>query len=100
VDVNLTDKWKIFVRYGQFKANLYQQNPTDAGFFPLSGSNRYGLSIAADSVYTISPKTVLNVRANYHQLTDEYAADTALLGKDGIANLFPTNFWTSLYNSG
>ena len=27
VDVNLTDKWKIFVRYGQFKANLYQQNP-------------------------------------------------------------------------
>ena len=31
------DNWKIFVRYGQFKANLYQQNPTDAGFFPLVG---------------------------------------------------------------
>ncbi len=28
VDVNFTDNWKMFVRYGQFKANLYQQNPT------------------------------------------------------------------------
>jgi len=34
----------MFARYGQFKANLYQQNPTDAGFFPLSGSNRDGMS--------------------------------------------------------
>jgi hypothetical protein len=42
VDVNITDNWKVFARYGQFKANLYQQNPTDAGFYPLSGSNRYG----------------------------------------------------------
>jgi len=29
--------------------------------------------IAADSVYTISPKWWLNVRANYQQLTGEYA---------------------------
>jgi hypothetical protein len=56
-----------------------------------------GMSIAADSVYTISPKMVLNIRANYHQLTDEYAADPALIGEKGIANLFPTNFWPSLY---
>jgi hypothetical protein len=34
VDVNLTDKWKVFARYGQFKANLYQNNPTEGGFFP------------------------------------------------------------------
>ena len=54
--VNITDNWKMFVRYGQFKANLYQQNPTDAGFFPLSGSNRYGMSVAADSVWVMSNK--------------------------------------------
>jgi hypothetical protein len=64
---------------------------------PLNGSNRYGLSIAADTVYTISPKWVLNLRANFHQLTDEYAAPPALIGREGIADLFPTNFWTSLY---
>jgi hypothetical protein len=55
------------------------------------------MSIAGDTVYTISPTVVLNLRANYHQLTDEYAADPALIGREGIANLFPTNFFDSLY---
>ena len=36
VDMNLTDNFKVFARYGQFKANLYQQNPTEGGFFPLT----------------------------------------------------------------
>jgi hypothetical protein len=31
VDVNITDKLKVFARYGQFKANLYQNNPVDGG---------------------------------------------------------------------
>jgi carboxypeptidase family protein len=97
VDWNYSEKLKTFVRYGQFKAKLLESNPTGKKLLPVNGSNRYGLSIAADTVYTISPKMVLNLRANYHQLTDEYAADPALIGKDGIANLFPTNFWTSLY---
>ena len=97
VDWNYSEKLKAFVRYGQFKAKLLESNPTDKKLLPVNGSNRYGLSIAADTVYTISPRMVLNLRANYHQLTDEYAADTALIGKEGIANLFPTNFWPSLY---
>jgi len=97
VDWVYSDKWRTFVRYGQFKAGLLESNPTDKLLLPVNGSNRYGLSIAADSVYTISPKMTVNVRANYHRLTDEYAADPALIGKDGIANLFPTPFWTSLY---
>jgi Carboxypeptidase regulatory-like domain/TonB dependent receptor len=92
-----SDKWRSFVRYGQYKARLLDSNPTDKKLLPLNGSNRYGLSLAADSVYTISPTWTLNVRGNYHQLTDEYAADPALIGKEGIANLFTTPFWTSLY---
>lgn len=97
VDWNYSEKWRTFVRYGQFKAHLLESNPTGKKMLPVNGSNRYGLSIAADSVYTISPKMTLNLRANYHKLTDEYAADPALIGKDGIANLFTTTFWTSLY---
>src|SRR6185436_6822205 len=92
-----SDRLKTFIRYGQFKANLLESNPTGKKLMPLNGSNRYGLSIAADTVYTISPTMVLNLRGNYHQLTDEYAADPALIGREGIANLFPTNFWESLY---
>ena len=87
VDVNLTDKWKIFARYGQFKANLYQQNPTDAGFFPLSGSNRYGLSIAGDSVWVMSNKTTLNVRGSFYNMTDEFYNPGLLLGDQGLQTL-------------
>jgi hypothetical protein len=97
VDWVQSDKWRSFVRFGWFKAHLLESNPTDKKLLPVNGSNRYGLSIAADSVYTISPKMTVNVRGNFHELTDEYAADPALIGKDGIAALFPTNFWTSLY---
>ena len=97
VDWNPSEKWHTFFRYGQFKAILLESNPTGKLLLPVNGSHRYGMSIAADSVYTISPRLVLNLRANYHQLTDEYAANPALIGKDGIANLFPTNFFTSLY---
>lgn len=97
VDWVHSDKWRSFVRFGWFKAHLLESNPTDKKLLPVNGSNRYGTSLAADTVYTISPTMTLNLRGNYHQLTDEYAADTALAGRDGIANLFPTNFWTSLY---
>jgi hypothetical protein len=97
VDWVTSEKLRSFVRFGWFKAHLLESNPTDKKLLPVNGSNRYGLSIAADSVYTISPKMTVNLRANFHELTDEYAADTALIGKDGIANLFPTNFFTSLY---
>ncbi|HKE55372.1 MAG TPA: carboxypeptidase regulatory-like domain-containing protein, partial [Pyrinomonadaceae bacterium] len=97
LDWNYSEKWKTFIRYGHFKAHLLEANPFEGEMMPLNGSNRYGLSIAADTVYTISPKWVLNLRANYHQLTDEYAAPPSLIGKEGIADLFPTNFWTSLY---
>jgi hypothetical protein len=96
VDWNYSERWKTFFRYGQFKAKLLESNPDPGLLLPVNGSNRYGLSAAADSVYTISPKMVLNVRANYHQLTDEYAAETAEIGREGIQNLFGTDFG-SLY---
>ncbi len=96
VDWNLSEKSKTFFRLGRFKANLLENNPTGSALLPVNGSNRYGLSIAADTVYTFSPKWLLNVRANYHRLTDEYAADTALLGSDGLSQLFPS-FYSSLY---
>ena len=94
VDWNYSENWKTFFRYGQFKANLLESNPDPGLLLPVNGSNRYGLSIAADSVYTLSAKTVLNVRANYHQLTDEYAADTARISPEVIRDLFGNEFAT------
>jgi hypothetical protein len=41
---------------------------------------------------------VLNLRANYHKLIDEFAADNYVLGKSGLEALWPNNPWyTSLY---
>ena len=101
VDWNISDNWKIFVRYGQFKANLYQQNPTDAGYFPLSGSNRYGMSTAADAVWVMSNKQTLNIRGSYYNMTDEFYNPSLLLGEEGLQDYWPNNPWySSLYNSG
>ncbi|GAC1701800.1 MAG: hypothetical protein NVS9B4_05790 [Candidatus Acidiferrum sp.] len=102
VDWDKSERWKIFARYGQYKAHLIESPPpnTSGKMFPLTGSNRYGFNIAADSVYTISPTMVLNVRANYHKLTDEAAVPTVLLGTSGLQNLWPGNpYYTSLYTS-
>jgi Carboxypeptidase regulatory-like domain len=101
VDVNLTDKLKVFARYGQFKANLYQNNPTEGGLFPLSGSNRYGMSLAGDAVYVMSNRTTVNVRGSFYNMTDEFYNPALLLGDDGLKQLWPNNAWySSLYNSG
>ena len=100
VDLNLSDKFKIFARYGQFKANLYQQNPTEGGFFPLSGSNRYGMSVAGDAVYVMSDKTTLNVRGSFYNMTDEFYNPSLLLGEQGLQDYWNRNWYSSLYNSG
>jgi hypothetical protein len=101
LDWNITDNWKIFARYGQFKANLYQQNPTDAAYFPLGGSNRYGMSAAADSVWVMSSKQTLNIRGSFYNMTDEYYNPSLLLGEEGLQAYWPNNPWySSLYNSG
>ena len=100
VDLNITDNWKIFARYGQFKANLYQQNPTDSGFFPLTGSNRYGMSAAADSVWVMSNKMTLNIRGSYYNMTDEFYNPSLLLGESGLQSYWSNSWYSSLYNSG
>jgi len=101
MDWNISDSWKIFVRYGQFKANLYQQNPTDAQYFPVAGSNRYGMSTAADAVWVMSNKQTLNIRGSYYNMTDEFYNPSLLIGEEGLKNYWPNNPWyKSLYNSG
>ncbi len=100
VDINFSDSFKMFARYGQFKADLYQQNPTDAGFFPLSGSNRDGMSTAADAVWIMSKNMTLNVRGSYYNMVDEFYNPSLELGQDGLAGYWPTPWYSSLYNSG
>jgi hypothetical protein len=97
VDWTINERWKTFVSYGYFRTDLQEvpQDNTAGKLFPLSGSNRNGLTVAADTVYTLSSSKVLNLRANYRKLIDEFANEPNLLGKDGLANLWPNNPWYS-----
>ena len=101
-DVNFTDTFKMFARAGVFKADLYQDNPAGggAGFFPLSGSNRDGLSIAADGVWILSNRTTANVRGSFYNMIDEFYNPTLLLGSDGLSSYWSNDWYSSLYNSG
>ncbi|HEX7486667.1 MAG TPA: carboxypeptidase-like regulatory domain-containing protein [Vicinamibacterales bacterium] len=100
LDWNITDNWKVFVRYGQFKANLYQESPTQGNYFPLAGSNRYGMSTAADSVWVMSAKSTLNVRGSFYNMTDDMYNPSMLLGADGLSNYWSNPWYSSLYSSG
>ena len=102
VDLNISDNLKVFARAGVFKADLYQDNPlaTGGGFFPLSGSNRDGLSIAGDAVWLLSEKTTLNVRGSFYNMIDEFYNPALLLGSEGLASYWPNDWYSSLYNSG
>ncbi|MDX2033285.1 MAG: carboxypeptidase regulatory-like domain-containing protein [Blastocatellia bacterium] len=95
IDWNINERWKSFVRYGYFRTDLQEvpQDNTAGKLFPAGGSNRHGLSIAADTVYTLSASKVLNIRANYHKLIDEFANEPSLLGQSGIEALWPGNPW-------
>ena len=85
VDWNINERWKSFVSYGQFRTHLLEAPPegTNGKLFPITGSNRYGLTIAADTVYTINSKMTLNLRANYHRLTDEASCRRRCSAKRG-----------------
>jgi len=102
VDINVSNDLKVFARAGVFKADLYQDNPvaSGAGFMPLSGSNRDGLSVAGDAVWVLSNRTTLNVRGSFYNMVDEFYNPALLLGSDGLKSYWPNNWYDSLYNSG
>jgi hypothetical protein len=102
VDVNFSDTFKMFARLGVFQADLYQDNPIGqgAGFFPLSGSNRDGMSFATDAVWILSDKTTVNVRGSYYNMVDEFYNPSLLLGTEGLASYWGSPWYSSLYNSG
>lgn len=100
IDWNINEKLKTYFSYGQFRASPQEANPTDAKLFPLNGSNRFGLNLSADVVYNLSDNTVMNFRAGYFRLTDEYANNSSLLGASGLSALWGSNtFYSSLYTT-
>jgi hypothetical protein len=74
-DWQIRDNWKAFARISRIKTD---QDSTDftGGQDPLKlrnvqGSKRNGWNIAADTVYTFTPKTTINLRGAFYKVEDK-----------------------------
>lgn len=99
-DYNITDKLKVFGRYSQFRTTLDQGNytPNNSRAMPNdNGGVMNSRNIAGDMVYTVTPTTVLNFRASYAMLEDDYSAPEYAVGEAGLAEFWPNNPWYAPY---
>jgi len=101
-DWNINDKWKFFARYSQLKTNLDQGNytPNNSPAMPNdNGGIMNSRNIAGDVVWTKSARTVVNFRASYASLEDDYNAPAAAVGEAGLAQ-FWNDGWYKPYLEG
>jgi hypothetical protein len=98
VDWMISDKWKVFGRYNQFRTFTAADDYTGGSpAFPVDGSKRHSLSFSGDAVYTLSPTTVLNFRAGYNSIVDSFGVPEATLGEADLAKYWPNNAWYKPY---
>ncbi|MBI2685858.1 MAG: carboxypeptidase regulatory-like domain-containing protein [Acidobacteria bacterium] len=99
-DWNISDKWKVFGRYSQFRTTLDQDNytPNNSRAMPNdNGGIMNSRNVAGDAVYTMSARTVFNFRGSYSMLEDDYSAPLSAVGEKGLAEFWPGNPWYSPY---
>ena len=103
LDWNLSNKWKTFARVSRFVTDQVQPDFTGGvdqfKMRPAQGSKRNGWNIAADTVYTMSPTTALNVRAAYYQVEDKRDYPEMALQASDLSNLW-SNSWYQPYMDG
>ncbi|HYO81436.1 MAG TPA: carboxypeptidase-like regulatory domain-containing protein, partial [Bryobacteraceae bacterium] len=101
-DYQVTDNIKIFGRYSQFRTTLDQENytPNNSRAVPNdNGGVMNSRNVAGDMVWTVSERTVLNIRASYAMLEDDYSAPEAAVGEAGLADFWPNNPWYLPYTA-
>ncbi len=95
-DVNISDKWKAFFRYSQFRTNLQQNNVTHSPAQPLNGFVSHSFHLSGDAVWTINPRTVFNIRGAYVSIHDSFDSPLKLKDSD-LAQFWPNNPWYTSY---
>jgi hypothetical protein len=103
LDWNINDKWKTFARVSRFQTDQVQDDYTGGAdqfkMRPAQGSKRNGWNIAADTVYTMSSTTALNVRAAYYQVEDKRDYPDMSLSPTDLSSLW-SNGWYEPYMAG
>ena len=98
VDYNATDKLRIYGRLGIIRTPASTSNPTGSDIFQNDrGSVRNATQYTGNVTYTLSPRTVLNVRGDYHSFVDA-SNFVQQSGAPTFASIWPNdNFYAPIY---
>jgi hypothetical protein len=99
VDYNISDKWKVFGRLARYNTTDIQGNPTpnNSQLFVPTGTSRAAWNAGGDAIWTMSPRTVLEVHGDWHSLLDAYVSTP--LGSTGWGSIWPNNPWYAPYQT-
>jgi hypothetical protein len=97
-DWNISDKWKVFGRFNKFKTFTKWDDFTGGSVAqPVDGSKRHSISYSGDTVYTLNPTTVLNIRFGVNSIVDSFGVPEATLSEADLEKFWPGNPWYKPY---
>lgn len=102
-DVNLGNNWRVYGRVSRLHTMVNTADPTPNHsqiYVPGDASARHAFAVSGDAVWTLNPRTVLNLHGDYTTLVDDYASPQFDIGKAGLEKLWPGNSWYAPYLSG
>jgi hypothetical protein len=103
LDWQINDRLKAFARVSTFQtdqpANDYTNGTDVLKMRRTEGSERNGLNVAGDMIYTLSGSTLLNISGSYYQTVDRRNYPEMAVGPEGYADLWP-NRWFESYLPG
>ena len=96
---------RSFFRFSRFRTTLEDMNltPNQSRLFPNpNGGAMHALNVSGDLVWTIDPRTVLNVSSNYISNNDDYDAPEQYATLANYKEFFPnaTDFYTRYLDFG
>ncbi len=93
-DFNLSDKWRFFGRYSQFKNLIDESHTVDTPAMPKDeGGAMYALNIAGDAVYVMNSSTILNLSGSYGSIQDDYFSESAAVTEEDLAGFWPKRWF-------
>src|SRR5207249_2397298 len=92
VDYQATERLRASGRVSLFRTPITTSNPTGSDYFVSDrGSERDATSITGDVTYTLSARTVINVRGDYHSFIDAAKYATSFADGGGWAKIWPNS---------
>jgi len=93
IDYNIKDKWKVWGRASGYHTTDIYSNPTpnNSALYVPTGTYRTAQQYAADLVWIVNEKTIVDFHGGYHNVVDAYVSTP--LPSPGWASLWPNNPW-------